>query len=235
MPHFRPRDLWLANSTYEGPAVDLVDPDPQCSVFQDGENHTFDLCQREAACPVYPGWPNSTTPKGCTYVDETFAVHALQTVTNHDPAQGPLFMFWAPHIVHSASLCYRSPCVPPESLAMAYATCGRTVHCFLPACSLACMSISDAIWCVPWLISYLPQPLQVPQQYYDKFGFIDDWRRRRYHAMVNFMDAKVGELVEALKAPALGAEAGMYENTIIFFSADSEWQSLRSHTLLFWM
>jgi len=96
----RPRDLWVANASYEGPAVDLVNADPQCSVFGDGENHTFDLCpygppaEEGGACPPYPGFPGPEH-SGCTYVDETFATHAVGTVTSHvmDPAH-PLYMFW---------------------------------------------------------------------------------------------------------------------------------------------
>eukprot|EP01043_Picozoa_sp_COSAG02_P116755 COSAG02_NODE_53199_length_303_cov_0.799020_2_plen_62_part_01 len=42
-------------------------------------------------------------------------------------------------------------------------------------------------------------PLQVPKMFLDKFNFIDDWRRRRYHAMVNMMDTKVGDVVSELK------------------------------------
>ena len=96
----RPRDLWVANASYEGPAVDLVNGDPECSVFGDGENHTFDLCpygppaEEGGACPPYPGFPGPEH-SGCTYVDETFATHAVGTVTRHvmDPAH-PLYMFW---------------------------------------------------------------------------------------------------------------------------------------------
>ena len=80
----------------------------------------------------YPGFPNEQH-EGCTYVDETFSNFVLNTIQDHDPAE-PLFLFWAPHIVHS--------------------------------------------------------PLQVPKVYYDKFSHIPDWRRRRYHAMVNYMDAR---------------------------------------------
>ena len=165
-PDFRPRDLWLANATYEGPAVDLVNPDPSCTVFGDSENHTFDLCPMGApadkgkVCPPYPGFPGEQHA-GCTYVDETFATHALASVTKHDATDTahPLYMFWAPHIVHS--------------------------------------------------------PLQVPKVFLEKFDFIDDWRRQRYHAMVNLMDTKIGDVVDALKTK------GMYDNTVLFFSADN--------------
>ena len=55
----------------------------------------------------------------------------------------------------------------------------------------------------------------MPKHFYDQFDFIPDWRRRRYHAMVAFMDSKVGEVVDALKAN------GMYGDAAIFFSADN--------------
>ena len=94
----------------------------------------------------------------------------------------------------------------------------------------------------------------MPQAFYEKFTFIPDWRRRRYHAvrghdphlhgrsrdstltveprlctpvpstcglsprccaqMVNFMDSKIGELVDALHTKA------MWDDSILFFSAD---------------
>eukprot|EP01047_Picozoa_sp_COSAG01_P009285 COSAG01_NODE_379_length_17872_cov_8.030102_16_plen_132_part_00 len=94
----RPRDLWLANATYEGPAVGLVSEQQSCSIFGDGENHTFDLCDKAQDCPPYPGFPNAQN-SGCTYVDETFSSFALATVSNATAGQ-PFFMFWAPHIVH---------------------------------------------------------------------------------------------------------------------------------------
>ena len=152
----RPRDLWVANASYEGPAVDLVNGDPQCSVFGDGENHTFDLCpygppaEEGGACPPYPGFPGPEH-KGCTYVDETFATHAVGTVTSHvmDPAH-PLYMFWVSQRTAASGLLPRVP-----------ARCGR--------CGQA-----------PHIVH---SPLQVPQAFYEKFTFIPDWRRRRYHAV----------------------------------------------------
>ena len=62
-----------------------------------------------------------------------------------------------------------------------------------------------------WAFHVVHAPLQVPQKYYDQFSFIDDWRRQRYHAMVGYMDTKVGELVDALR------KKGMYENSVLFF------------------
>ena len=124
----RPRDLWFANATFEGPAIGFTNISDNCSVG------TFDLCPLDAPahgqCNPYPGYPHDEAP-GCTYVDETFAENAIKTINEHDPTT-PLFLFWAPHTVHS--------------------------------------------------------PLQVPQKFYDQFAFIPDWRRRRYHAMVAFME-----------------------------------------------
>ena len=142
-PNVRPRDLWLNNATYEGPAVGLINTSVNCSVG------VYDLCKNPKSCAPFPGWPANETP-GCTFVDETFAEHAIAQVNEYDGGN-PLFIFLATHIVHS--------------------------------------------------------PLQVPQHFYDTYDFIDDWRRQRYHAMVHFLDAKVGEMVQALKTKAI------YDNT----------------------
>ena len=50
-------------------------------------------------------------------------------------------------------------------------------------------------------------PLQVPDSYANKFSFIDDKDRQIYHAMVNYLEDVVGELVGTLKMK------GMWENT----------------------
>ena len=135
-PDVRPRDLWLANTTYEGPASSggYINTSSSCSVG------TFDLCHKSDSCHPYPGFGESAQLPGCTYVDETFATAAVETILHHDPDESPLFLFWATHIVHT--------------------------------------------------------PLQVPKAYYDRFAFIDDWRRRRYHAMVNYLDDKVGRALQ---------------------------------------
>jgi arylsulfatase A-like enzyme len=57
--------------------------------------------------------------------------------------------------------------------------------------------------------------MQVPGEYYARFAHITDYRRRRYHAMVAFIDAKIGEVVAALQ------DAGLYNSTAIFASADN--------------
>lgn len=90
----RPRDLWLHNDTYEGPASALVNMSANCSVG------VHDLCGGTGdSCPAYPGFPGVQQPD-CTFVDETFTEFVLDTVRGHDAAE-PLFLFWAPHIVHS--------------------------------------------------------------------------------------------------------------------------------------
>ena len=58
-------------------------------------------------------------------------------------------------------------------------------------------------------------PLQVPKLYLDKFAYVTDWRRRRYLAMVNYLDDGIGKVVAALKLK------GMYNDTLITFSADN--------------
>ena len=87
----------------------------------------------------------------------------MDTIAAHDAAT-PLFVFWAPHIVHA--------------------------------------------------------PLEVPQEYFEKFNFIaptdrEGYSRQLYHAMVNFADAAVGNLTKALK------DKGMWEDTLIVFSSDN--------------
>ena len=46
-------------------------------------------------------------------------------------------------------------------------------------------------------------PLEVPDQYLNKFSFIDDHDLQYYHAMVNYLDDVVGELVDALKGKGM--------------------------------
>jgi arylsulfatase I/J len=72
-------------------------------------------------------------------------------------------------------------------------------------------SASSAPLFVFWALHVVHAPLQVPQKYYDQFAFIDDWRRQRYHAMIGYLDTRVGELVDALR------EKDMYDNSVIFF------------------
>ena len=59
------------------------------------------------------------------------------------------------------------------------------------------------------------EPLQVPKYKYDEFEFIPFERRRRYHAMVSYMDDAIDDLVTAYKQNSL------WENTLMVFSADN--------------
>ena len=99
---------------------------------------------------------NGTGPDN--YEEGLFKEHLLQVVKSHDPTR-PLFLYYAPHIVHA--------------------------------------------------------PLQVPERYHQKFSFIDDHDRQYYHAMVNYLDDVVGELVAALKS------RGMWDNLLFVTSSDN--------------
>jgi arylsulfatase I/J len=99
---------------------------------------------------------NGTGPDN--YEEGLFKLRVLDVINNHNTSS-PLFLYYAPHIVHT--------------------------------------------------------PLQVPASYYDKFNFIDDVDRHYYHAMVNYLDDIVGELVDALK------KKGMWENTLFVTSSDN--------------
>jgi arylsulfatase I/J len=100
---------------------------------------------------------NGTGPD--KYEEGLFKERLLQVINNHDPST-PLFLYYAPHIVHA--------------------------------------------------------PLQVPDAYTTKFNFINDsGLRQYYHAMVNYLDDVVGELVDAMK------KKGMWENTLFAASSDN--------------
>jgi arylsulfatase I/J len=66
-----------------------------------------------------------------------------------------------------------------------------------------------------WAPHNVHEPLEVPQEVLNKFMFIDVVPRRRYLAMVNFMDSAIGEVVDALK------KKGMWDNLLITFSSDN--------------
>ena len=95
---------------------------------------------------------------GTAYEEAMFRDHLLEVVKNHDTSM-PLFLYYAPHIVHT--------------------------------------------------------PLQVPDDYLKKFDFINDTDRQIYHAMVNFLDDVVGDLVGALK------DKGLWDNLLFVTSSDN--------------
>lgn len=99
---------------------------------------------------------NGTGPD--KYEEGLFKQHLLDVVAKHNVSQ-PLFLYYAPHIVHT--------------------------------------------------------PLQVPDSYLQKFSFIDNHDRQYYHAMVNYLDDVVGELVSALK------NRGMWDNLLFVTSSDN--------------
>ena len=99
---------------------------------------------------------NGTGPD--SYEEGLFKMTVMNIINEHDPST-PLFLYYAPHIVHT--------------------------------------------------------PLQVPNSYLTKFSFIDDSDRRYYHAMVNYLDDVVGELVGTLK------KKDMWDNTLLVVSSDN--------------
>ena len=50
-----------------------------------------------------------------------------------------------------------------------------------------------------WAPHLVHAPLQAPPEYLARFSFIDDWRRRRYSAMVSLLDDEIGRVVHALR------------------------------------
>lgn len=66
-----------------------------------------------------------------------------------------------------------------------------------------------------WAAHTIHAPLQVPKPWYDKYAHIrDDERRRKYAAMVNWLDDAVGNITALLRSK------GMYDNTLIVFSSE---------------
>ena len=71
----------------------------------------------------------------------------------------------------------------------------------------------------PLFLYYAPHvvhaPLQVPDNYLNKFSFIDDHDRQYYHAMVNYLDDVVGNLTAALQ------KRGMWDNLLFVTISDN--------------
>ena len=59
------------------------------------------------------------------------------------------------------------------------------------------------------------RPYQVPNKYLEKFDFIDEKYRQIYHAMVNYLDDVIGEVVAALK------DHGLWDNLLFITSSDN--------------
>jgi len=59
------------------------------------------------------------------------------------------------------------------------------------------------------------QPLQVTQQYYDRFGHIEDESQRIYAAMTAAMDDGIGAILDALE------DNGLDEQTLVIFLSDN--------------
>ena len=128
-----------------------------------GMNSTCSGMQGNGNCPVNckPGPDGDANYAG--YEDALFEEHVLDTISSHNASQ-PLFLFYAPHIVHT--------------------------------------------------------PLQMPRQFSDKFAFMaatdkPSHNRQYYHSMVNFADAAVKNITDALKAK------GMWDDTLVIFSSDN--------------
>lgn len=58
-------------------------------------------------------------------------------------------------------------------------------------------------------------PLQAPQKYLDRFGHIQNEKRKKYAAMVSAVDDGVGKILEKLD------QLNLKENTIVFFLSDN--------------
>ncbi|XP_068685139.1 arylsulfatase B-like [Montipora foliosa] len=70
------------------------------------------------------------------------------------------------------------------------------------------------------LFLYLPfqnvhGPTQAPQEYLDKYQFIENLTRRKYAAMVDIVDEAIGNVTEAMK------QAGLWDNTLLIVSTDN--------------
>ena len=66
-----------------------------------------------------------------------------------------------------------------------------------------------------WAAHACHGPREAPQQFYDKFSFIDNKQRQMYHALMNYLDSMVGNVVGLLK------ETQMYEDTLLVWSSDN--------------
>lgn len=58
-------------------------------------------------------------------------------------------------------------------------------------------------------------PLQVPEEVVDRFDYIADPDRRKYAAMMSYLDDSIGKVVQALQ------DKGLLENSVIVFVSDN--------------
>jgi len=58
-------------------------------------------------------------------------------------------------------------------------------------------------------------PMQAPQEYQDRFKYVEDDNRRLYHAMVSFLDDQLGNITTTMK------NLGMWENTLMILTSDN--------------
>ena len=97
---WRPVDLWRSAGDEEGPAVGLNNS-LACAPVWTPEYCTATTFEAAAEdCPAYPGQARGDGGGECVYEDGLFEAEAVRVVAAHDPAT-PLFLFWAPHIVHA--------------------------------------------------------------------------------------------------------------------------------------
>ena len=160
---YRPVDMWVAEqgTGYEGPYRGTARGKNNSAACDASD---VDLCAYgdNSTCPPYPGWPGAQRG-GCEFEDELFREQLMADLREYDPASPDdkgLFIFWAPHVVHT--------------------------------------------------------PLQVPQSALAKFKHVQDWRRRRYLAMVNYIDGAVGEVIALIKS-----KGQMWNDTLVVFSSDN--------------
>lgn len=66
-----------------------------------------------------------------------------------------------------------------------------------------------------WSMHLVHYPLQVPDKYLQRFSFIQNTQRRHLHAMVNYMDEELGEVIALLK------ERGIWDNAVVVFHSDN--------------
>ena len=74
---------------------------------------------------------------------------------------------------------------------------------------------SDKPLFLVWSSHLVHYPLQVPSEYVERFSFIDDENRKLNHAMANYLDDAIGQVVALLK------ERDMWNNTILAFHSDN--------------